>query len=59
MPVKVKKVGKKYRVVDADTGGITRNKGGTAADGGGHDNKDRAEAQARAINASLHDQGKI
>lgn len=58
MPVKVKRIGGKFRIVDPG-GSITRNKGGTAADGGGHENKDRAAAQARAINASLRKEGKI
>lgn len=59
MPVKVKKVRGKYRVVEADTGKIAKNKGGTALDGGGHGTSAKASAQARAVNASLRKRGKI
>lgn len=51
MPVHVKKIGKKYRLVDPD-GSIVKNKGGTAADGGGHTTHGQAVAQAQAINIS-------
>jgi len=53
MPVKVKREGKKFRVVEASTGNIARNAARTAADGGGHATQAQAERQARAINASL------
>jgi len=53
MPVKVKKSGDKFRVVEASTGKIAKNKGGTAVDGGGHSSKGKASAQARAINANV------
>lgn len=52
MPVKVVKRGAKYRVVEASSGAIAKNKGGTAADGGGHASEAKAKAQARAINAN-------
>lgn len=53
MPATVKKTGDVWRVVEADTGQLVK-RSGTAVDGGGHDSKAGAEAQARAINASQH-----
>lgn len=50
MPNKVVKKGDKYRVVEAATGKITKNKSGTAVDGGGHKSKEGAVKQAQAIN---------
>ena len=50
MPVKVAKRGDKYRVVEAASGKIAKNKGGTALDGGGHSSKAKATSQARAVN---------
>ena len=50
MPVKTTKRGGKYRVVEAATGRIAKNKGGTAADGGGHSSPGKARAQVGAIN---------
>lgn len=60
MPVHVKKVDGKYRIVEED-GGIARTQGGTGKphDGGGHRSKTKADAQARAINAGLREAGKI
>ena len=52
MPVKVKKIGGKFRIVENKTNGISTNKGGTAVDGGGHSSRERAMAQAAAINAN-------
>lgn len=52
MPVKVEKRGKKYRVVETDGGHIATNRRGTPVDGGGHATKEKAQAQARAINAN-------
>ena len=52
MPATVVKVGEKYRVVEADTGAIVRNDKGAPVDGGGHDTRQEALDQARAINAS-------
>ena len=48
MPISVKRIGKRYRLVEPD-GTIAKNDRGTAIDGGGHSTKDRAEAQSRAI----------
>lgn len=59
MPVHVEKVDGKYRVVEVATGHIAKNAAGTAVDGSGHTDATKAEAQARAINASLHREGKI
>ena len=52
MPVKTEKRDGKYRVVDPD-GSITKNNSGTAVDGGGHDTKEEALSQVRAINISM------
>lgn len=49
MPAKVKKVGNKYRVVEADTGKLVT-RGGSAVDGGGHKTRAAAQRQASAIN---------
>lgn len=51
MPVRVRKDGRRYRVVEASTGRIARNASGSSADGGGHATRASAERQARAINA--------
>lgn len=59
MPVSVKRHGTKFRVVEGDSDVIAKNASGSAADGGGHATKAAAEAQARAINASLKRKGKI
>jgi len=53
MPVKTVKRGKKFRVVEAATGKIAKNKGGTALDGGGHASKGKSNRQARAVNANI------
>jgi hypothetical protein len=50
MPVRIKKVGKKFRVVESSTGKIVK-KGGKAVDGGGR-SRGAAIAQAHAINLS-------
>lgn len=52
MPVKVVKRGGKFRVVEAATGKIAKNKAGTAVDGGGFSSKDKAVGQVGAINSS-------
>lgn len=54
MPVTVKKVGPRYRVVEARSGAIAKNAAGTAIDGGGAASKAAAARQARAINARMH-----
>lgn len=59
MPVTVKKIKGKFRVVEAETGRPARNAAGTSLDGGGHDSEQHAKRQARAVNASLHREGKI
>ncbi len=53
MPVKTVKRGSKFRVVEASTGRIAKNRAGTPVDGGGHGSKNKAARQARAINASI------
>ena len=52
MPATVSKRGEKWRVVEADSGVIVKNAKGTAVDGGGHESKYRAIAQARAVSAA-------
>lgn len=52
MPAKAVKRGDKYRVVEASSGKITKNRSGTAVDGGGHRSREQAQRQARAINAA-------
>ena len=49
MPVSVSKRSGKFRIVDP-SGKITKNKAGTAVDGGGHIDRQRAQKQAAAIN---------
>lgn len=52
MPVRVKKVGKKFRVVESATGKVAKNSAGTAIDGGGHGSKQKAVSQVNAVNMS-------
>jgi len=52
MPVKVKKIGGKFRVVERD-GSIATNRAGTALDGGGHGTKAKAIMQVGAVNSSI------
>jgi hypothetical protein len=39
-------------VIEANTGKISKNRGGTAVDGGGHSSRKKATNQVRAINAN-------
>ena len=55
MPAKVKKVGKKYRVVEP-SGRLVR-RSGSPVDGGGHSSKSAAQRQARAINVPKSSKG--
>jgi len=61
MPAQVRKLGKKFRVVEIDHGQakLIRNAKGTPVDGGGHERRQDADAQARAINRTLSRAGKI
>ena len=52
MPVKVKRLDGKFRVVEAD-GSIATNRAGTALDGGGHTTKTKAIMQVGAVNSSI------
>ena len=52
MPAKVMKLRGKWRVVEAKTRRLVRNRSGTPVDGGGTILKSKAERQARAINAN-------
>lgn len=49
----IKKIRKRWRVVEKN-GRILKNKAGTAVDGGGYINKEKARKQAAAINISQH-----
>lgn len=51
MPATVAMKGGKWRVVEADSGRIVK-RNGTSVDGGGFDSKEKAQAQAKAINAN-------
>ena len=50
MPVKVAKRSGKFRVIEANTGRIAKNKAGTAIDGGGHSTMNKAVKQVGAVN---------
>lgn len=50
MPVKVRRVGNRWRIVETATGKIARNAAGTSIDGGGHATSDAARKQAAAVN---------
>lgn len=52
MPVHVERRGGKYRLIEPG-GQVATTSQGTARDGGGHPNRDKAERQARAINSNL------
>lgn len=52
MPVKTKKIGEKWRVVEASSGKIVLNRKGNPVDGGGHQTEQSAKKQAAAINAN-------
>lgn len=58
MPVTAKQIDGKWRVVEAATGKLATNKSGTPLDGKGHATQAGAQAQAAAINISLHKRGK-
>jgi len=57
MPVKPRFIEGKWRVVDPD-GSICKNRSGTPVDGDGHDTREAAYEQCKAINASLKKQSK-
>ena len=59
MPVTTRQRGGKWRVIEAASGRICKNKAGTPVDGGGFDSKEHAARQCRAINRSLSKRGKI
>ena len=50
VPASVQRRDGKYRVVEPD-GTLVTDEDGNAVDGGGHDSREAAMAQARAINA--------
>lgn len=58
MPVRVMKMGPRYRVIESN-GSIAKNKKGTAIDGGGHTTRDKAISQVQAVNISLRKRKKI
>ena len=53
MPVRVVKIGPRYRVVESVGHKIAKNKNGSSLDGGGHATRDKAVKQVQAINISL------
>ena len=57
MPVEVKKRSGLHRIVETNNGRIAVSSKGNPKDGGGHASKERAEAQARAINESSKKKG--
>ena len=57
MPVATKKIGGKWRVVEANTEKLAK-RNGRAVDGGGHGSEGKAVAQVQAINISLHERKK-
>lgn len=58
MPVAVKKIGDRFRVVEAATGRVVK-RNGRPIDGNGHTTKEGARKQVAAINISLKKRGKI
>lgn len=59
MPVKVKRLAGRFRVVEAEGEKLARNSAGTPVDGGGHRSEAAARRQATAINlAELRGEGK-
>ena len=50
MPVTVKHIAGKYRIVEAESGNIATNKNNRPIDGGGHEDEAKAERQAGYIN---------
>lgn len=50
MPVSTRRIGDKWRVVEAKSGKIAVNSAGTPVDGGGHKSKSQAIRQVGAIN---------
>jgi len=59
MPVKVRQIGRKYRVVEADSGAVATGSKGNPRDGGGHQSEAKAKRQAAIINAHLAKKGRI
>jgi len=57
MPAKVRKRDGEFRVVEP-SGRLVRKESGTPADGGGHESRKKAQAQARAINARAKGENK-
>ena len=52
MPVEVKKIAGKYRLVAAGTRAVEKTQNNVSRDGGGHRSKATAERQASYINAA-------
>lgn len=52
MPVHVERRAGRYRIIEP-TGGVAQTPKGISRDGGGHETRSRAEAQARAINEGI------
>lgn len=54
MPVMVRKMGNKWRVVEKATGRIAMTSKGNPHDGGGHSSESSCQKQVNAMNAALH-----
>ena len=52
MPVTVRKIGDKFRVVKVSTGRIATTPSGKPRDGGGHATRAKAQVQANFINSN-------
>jgi len=52
MPYTVRKISGKYRILKEGSGKVAKNKGGSAMDGGGHDSRQKAYAQIKAVEMS-------
>lgn len=55
MPVTVRPIGGKYRIVDPSSGKIEMTPQGHPRDGGGHETRNQALRQMRAMNAAHED----
>ncbi len=51
MPITVRKIGDKFRIIEKATGKIAKTSKGNPVDGGGHSSKAMAKRQERAINS--------
>lgn len=52
MPVCVRKINDRWRLIECDTGNIARNRNNKPIDGGGHRTESAARRQQTAINSA-------